>query len=342
MTVRSALVTGASGQDGWYLIKFLLAKGYQVHAQSRFPAGPDSHREEVRWYVGDLTNTQFLETLVRNARPAEIYNLAAISRPQLSWSHPLETGQLNAIVPHQLCEIVHRICPETHLFQASSSEMFGASPPPVQDENTPCVPNTPYGVAKAYAHRIVGAYRAQYGLHLSAGILFNHESPRRPLSYVSQKIAHGAASIALGLQQSKELDEHGLPILKAGRIHLGNIDIKRDFGFAGDYVEAMHAIVQSKVANDFVIGTGETHSIAEFCEVAFRLIGRDWRDHVVSHPGRVRKTGGDTRANPAKLRSLLGYAFKTTFSELVAMMVHARIEFLQKSFETPANSNPRL
>ena len=340
MTPRSALVTGASGQDGWYLINLLLGKGYQVHAQSRFPAGPDSHWQEVCWYVGDLTNGQFLETLVGHAQPAEIYNLAAVSRPQLSWGHPLETAQLNAIVPHQLCEIVRHICPGAHLFQASSSEMFGANRSPAQDEDTPCIPNTPYGVAKAYAHRIVGAYRAQYGLHLSAGILFNHESPRRPLDFVSQKIAHGVASIALGLQQTKELDERGQPILEAGRIHLGNIDSQRDFGFAGDFVEAMHAIVQHNVADDFVIGTGETHSIAEFCEVAFRQIGRDWREHVISRPDLVRKTDDDTRANPSKLKSVLGFNFKTSFSELVAMMVQARIELLQRSFEAPAKSKP--
>jgi GDPmannose 4,6-dehydratase len=327
---RSALVTGASGQDGWYLIKLLLAKGYRVHAQSRSPAAPDSHWEEVCWHVGDPANAQFLEDLVGQARPAEIYNLAAVSRPQLSWGHPLETAQLNAIVPHQLCEIVRRFCPEAHLFQASSSEMFGASRSPVQDEDTPCVPNTPYGVAKAYAHRIVGAYREQYRMHLSAGILFNHESPRRTLSFVSQKIAHGAASIALGLRQAKELDESGQPILEGGRIHLGNIDAQRDFGFAGDYVEAMHAIVQSNVAGDFVIGTGETHSIAEFCEVAFRLVGRDWREHVVSRPDLIRKTDDDTRANPSKLKSRLGFNFKTSFTELVTMMVQARIELLQK------------
>jgi GDPmannose 4,6-dehydratase len=340
MTQRSALVTGASGQDGWYLIKFLLAKGYQVHAQSRFPAGPDNHWEGIRWYVGDLTNSQFLEALVMNARPAEIYNLAAISRPQLSWKYPLETAQLNAIVPHRLCEIVRNFCPEARLFQASSSEMFGAIQSAAQDEETACVPNTPYGVAKAYAHRIVGTYRAQYGLHLSAGILFNHESPRRPLNFVSQKIAHGVASIALGLKQTTELDERGQPILEAGRIHLGNIDSQRDFGFAGDYVEAMHAIVQNKVADDFVIGTGEPHTIAEFCEVAFRLIGRDWHEHVESRADLVRKTDDDTRANPSKLKSRLGFQFKTTFSELVSMMVHARIELLQKSFEASSNSRP--
>jgi len=340
MTPRSALITGASGQDGWYLIDLLLGKGYQVHAQSRFPAGPDSHWQEVCWYVGDLTNSKFLETLVGQARPAEIYNLAAVSRPQLSWGNPLETAQLNAIVPHQFCEIVRQFCPEARFFQASSSEMFGANRSPVQDEDTPCIPNTPYGVAKAYAHRIVGAYRAQYGLHLSAGILFNHESPRRPLDFVSQKIAHGVASIALGLQQTKELDERGQPILEAGRIHLGNIDSQRDFGFAGDYVEAMHAIVQHNVADDYVIGTGETHSIVEFCEVAFRQIGRDWREHVISRPDLVRKTDDDTRANPSKLKSVLGFNFKTSFSELVAMMVQARIELLQKSFEAPAKSRP--
>lgn len=329
ITPARALVTGGMGQDGWYLTKLLLEKGYEVHAQARALPHVGTHHQGVIWHVGNIADPAFLRHLVRNTKPDEIYNLAAISRPQLSWDQSLETADVNALVPHILCELLRLEMPSTRLFQASSSEIFGRSKRALQDEGTPCIPDNPYAVAKEYAHRMAGAYRARYGLHLSTGILFNHESPRRPLSFVSQKIAHGVALIALGVRDRSDLDEHGLPILHDGKIHLGNIDAKRDFGFAGDYVEAMHAIVRHPVPDDFIIGTGTTHSIAEFCEEAFAVIGQDWRDHVVSRPDLLRASDKNTCADPSKLKSVLGWSFKTSFPELVAMMVQARIDFVK-------------
>ena len=331
MSPETVLVTGATGQDGWYLLRYLSAQGYDVHAQSRSKTRPDADQPDIKWHAGDLAQACFLEELVRAVRPSQLYNLAAVSRPHLSWELPRETAELNAIVPHRLCEEIRRFHPTTRLFQASSSDIFAASGSVVQDEQTPCDPRTPYGIAKAYAHRIIGAYRSQYGLHLSSGILFNHESPRRPLGYVSQKIAHAAANVAVGKLDSEALDENGQPILRDGRMRLGRIDISRDFGYAGDYVEAMHAIVQSDVPDDFVIGTGQTHSIAEFCELAFRLVGRDWRNHVTVDEALVRKVDTNSHANPAKLHKLLGHGFKTDFSDLVRLMVEAQIALLRNA-----------
>ena len=226
--------------------------------------------------LATLPTTFSCKNLLSTSAPNEIYNLAAVSRPALSWDIPIETARLNALVPQSICEFIRREMPTTRLFQASSSEIYGDSPAHLQDEETRANPRSPYGISKAYAHQIVGAYRQQYGLHLSCGILFNHESPRRPLGFVSQKIAHAAAAASLGLTETRELDERGKPILSDGKLYLGDINVRRDFGFAGDVVEAMRLIVQSDVPSDFVVGTGHAHSIAEFCEVAFRVGGLDW------------------------------------------------------------------
>jgi GDPmannose 4,6-dehydratase len=328
MSTRSVLITGASGQDGWYLIGCLQKAGYEVHAQTRALPSDADQPADVRWHVGDLTKDGFLEDLVDAVQPSQIYNLAAISRPTLSWAIPIETAGLNALVPHRICEIIRLKYPATRLFQASSSEMFARGHGGPQDEATPVAPRNPYGVAKAYAHNIVGAYRAQFKLHLSTGILFNHESPRRPLGFVSQKIAHAAAGISLGLTDTEETDDQGYPILKDGKVRLGRIDARRDFGYAGDVAEAMVAIVEHDVADDYVIGTGESHSIADFCEAAFRFVGRDWRDHVIHEAGLVRPDDVDTLANPAKLSKLLGHGLKTSFADLVAQMVQARIDLI--------------
>jgi GDPmannose 4,6-dehydratase len=324
---KTALVTGGTGQDGWYLIEKLRAEGYVVHVQSRRAAsGPP--REGVHWHRGALTDCSFVEDLVCSLRPATIFNLAAISRPSLSWSEPHETAMLNALLPQQLCELIRTTCPETRLFQASSSEVFGeVQSAGSQTEETRFNPMSPYAIAKAYAHRMIGAYRTQYDLHLSAGILFNHESPKRPLSFVSQKVAHAAAAVSLGLSNSEESDERGQPILRDGKVMLGDLNVRRDFGYAGDYVDAMLLMIESDQPDDYVIGTGEQHSIAEFCEVAFRIVGRDWRDHVVSDPHLIRKTDSRyTRADPTKINAKLGWRASTSFGELVAMMVNARIE----------------
>lgn len=328
---KSALVTGATGQDGSYLIELLHRNGYLVHAQSRAATPPETDRADLIWHAGDLTDGRFLAGLIEAAEPDEIYNLAAVSRPALSWQIPEETIQLNAVVPLRICEILIKTRPNAHFFQASSSEMFGPDTDQVQDERTSLRPNSPYGISKAFAHQTVGAYRSRYGLHASCGILFNHESPRRPLSFVSQKIAHAAAALSLGQRETRELDELGQPIVRAGKVQLGNLEVRRDFGFAGDVARAMHMIVGHETPDDYIVGTGESRSIADFCEAAFAVVGLDWRDHVATDP--ALKRGGDmpsTRANPAKLESVLGWRVETGFADLVRMMVNEQIAFLKQ------------
>ena len=329
-TSKQALITGAAGQDGWYLAKLLLSRGYKVFAHARQTVSPDPHEGRVTWHVGDLTDDLFLENLLTSCAPHEIYNLAAVSRPALSWDRPIETVLLNGLVPHKICEFIRRRAPECRYFQASSSEVFGDSASLLQDELTPLNPKSPYGISKAYAHQLVGAYREQYGLHLCSGIMFNHESPRRPLSFVSQKIAHAAAAASLGLTETRELDERGKPILSKGKLFLGDINVRRDFGFAGDFVHAMHSILRNDVASDFVVGTGQSHSIAEFCEAAFKVVGLDWTNYVEVDQSLVRKIDSHfTRANPAKIKTKLGWTPKVGFDALVTMMVHARVSALK-------------
>jgi GDPmannose 4,6-dehydratase len=328
---EKVLITGASGQDGYYLMNLLRQQGCEVHAQSRLQRHPNAaDAGGVYWHIGDPADRDFLETLISGVMPDEIYNFAAISRPVLSWASPRHTAEVNALVPQEICELLLKFKPACRLFQATSSEIFGDLTDPVQSERTLCVPKSPYGAAKLYAHRIVGAYRAQYGLHVSSGILFNHESPRRPLSFVSQKIAHAAAAVSLGLNETSESDERGQPILFDGKIALGDISVRRDFGFAGDYVEAMRLIVQHHTADDYVIGTGEDHSIEDFCSEAFSLVGRKWTDHVVLDPGLIRKVDSHyTRADTAKIRSVLNWRPKIDFKELVSMMVKAQVAFIK-------------
>lgn len=216
------------------------------------------------------------------------------------------------------------------MFQATSSEIFGDTLEPTQNENSKRDPRSPYAISKDYAHRIIRTYREQYGLHLSSGILFNHESPRRPLAFVSQKIVHAAAAVSLDMKTTKEVDELGKPLLDNGKVRLGDLNIRRDFGFAGDYVEIMHRVVQSEAPDDFVIGTGEHHSIAEFCEIAFSLVGKDWNDHVTVDSTLIRKKDNHyTHADISKLRDRFDWSPPTNFRDLVKMMLEARIAKLK-------------
>lgn len=332
---KRALVTGGAGQDGWYLTELLLKQGYEVHAQSRRPIAPDLHSGCIDWHIGNLTEEGFLSDLLAKTAPDEIYNLAAVSRPSISWDIPIETALLNSLVPHRICEYIRRQAPTCRLFQASSSEIYGDTRAKVQDEDTRANPGSPYGISKAYAHQIIGAYRRQYGLHLSCGILFNHESPHRPLNFVSQKIAHAAAAAALGLTETRELDERGKPILNGGKLYLGDITVHRDFGYAGDFVEAMCLIVRHDAPADYAVGTGQAHSIAEFCETAFEVCGLDWNEYVVRDHTLLRKVDSHfTQADPSKLKNELGWEPKVDFVSLVDMMVKERLRALELSLHS--------
>jgi GDPmannose 4,6-dehydratase len=326
------LVTGGAGQDGWYLIELLLSRGYEVFAHSRRKVDGGLHNGRVFWRTGDLTDEAFLQQLLSESAPDEIYNLAAVARPSSSWDIPIETALLNGLVPQRICEFIRHEMPTCRMFQASSSEIYGDSLHETQNEDTRTNPASPYGISKAYAHQIIGAYRQQYGLHLSCGILFNHESPRRPLNFVSQKIAHAAAAASLGLTDTPELDERGRPILSGGRLYLGDLSVQRDFGFAGDFVEAMYLILQNAVASDYAIGTGRAHSIAEFCETAFKVGGLDWTKYVTVDKTLIRRVDSHfTQADTSKLKSELGWQPKVDFTALVNIMVQERIRMLQAS-----------
>ncbi len=326
--MKTALVTGAAGQDGQYLVDLLLARDYSVHGQSRSPQG-NRDNSEFRWHVGDPANAEFLEHLILSTQPDEVYNLAAVSRPLDSWKAPGISANITAFLPHAICELLLKHRPTCRLFQASSSDMFGDCASERQDERTNFNPVSPYGVAKLYAHNIVGVYRRNQGLHACSGIHFNHESPLRQLKFVSQKIAYAAAAASLGVQTTPMLDEFGRPILSDGKVLLGDLSVRRDFGFAGDHVEAMYLILQHPTPDDYVVGTGENHSIEEFCELAFRAVGLDWNDYVRVDPKLIRKADNRfTRADPAKIQSRLGWRPRVGFQELVSMMVQAQ----RKSF----------
>ena len=316
MTKR-ALITGITGQDGSYLAELLLDKGYDVIGRVRRSSTLNFERighlqDDVELVPGDLLDEVSMIHILRNHRPDEVYNLAAQSFVQTSFSQPVLTGETTALGVTRLLDAIRLADHEVRFYQASSSEMFGKVVEVPQKESTPFYPRSPYGVAKLYGHWITVNYRESYGMHASSGILFNHESPRRGLEFVTRKIANGVARIKLGLDTE---------------IRLGNLDAQRDWGFAGDYVDAMWRMLQQDEPSDFVVSTDETHSVREFCELAFGRVGLNWEDHVVIderffRPAEVELLVGDaTRA-----REVLDWTAKTSFAELVHMMVDADLE----------------
>lgn len=327
---KCAVITGSSGQDGRYLIEFLLSKGYEVHAQSRGLSPEWNKNSRLHWHTGSLADDDFLERLIIESEPDEFYNLAAVTRPALSWIKPNETTVINAVVPQKICNVLARHRPYCRLFQASTSDIFGGTSY-IQNESTPLDPLSPYAASKCYADQIVRAYRRRHGLHFSTGVLFNHESPYRPIDFVSQKIAYAAAFIGLGISIDPLSDERGNPIVSCGQVKLGNLSARRDFGYAGDYVEAMVAIANHSEPDDYVIGTGESHSIAELCEVAFRLVGKDWTKHVSTDVALMRKDDANTFADTSKIKQKLGWYPKTSFSEMITLMVQDQIKTLEAS-----------
>lgn len=313
---KSALITGITGQDGSYLAELLVDKGYDVYGLVRRLSTPNTTRieniaDKVILLEGDLTDQSSLNVAVQTAQPDEVYNLAAQSFVATSWNQPVLTGDVTGLGTTRILEAIRQFSPSAKMYQASSSEMFGKSDVP-QSENTPFRPRSPYAVAKVYAYYATVNYRESYGMFCCNGILFNHESPRRGIEFVTRKITDGVARIHHGL--SKEL-------------RLGNLDAKRDWGFAGDYVKAMHLILQQKEADDFVIATGESHSVKEFVELAFSEAGLDWKRYVTQderfmRPADVPELKGDI----TKARKKLGWEPETTFEELVKMMVKSDLE----------------
>src|SRR4051794_6927049 len=271
MASKRALITGITGQDGSYLAELLLENGYTVIGMVRRSSTVNFERiahiqDRVTLVAGDLLDEVSLINILRDERPTEVYNLAAQSFVQTSWGQPVFTGETTALGVTRLLDAIRIVDPEIRFYQASSSEMFGKVQEVPQRETTPFYPRSPYGVAKVYGHWITVNYRESYGLHASSGMLFNHESPRRGLEFVTRKISHAVARIVLGLQE---------------KLPLGNLDAQRDWGFAGDYVRAMWLMLQQETPDDYVVATGETHSVREFCELAFGHADLDWQDYVV-------------------------------------------------------------
>jgi GDPmannose 4,6-dehydratase len=319
---KRALITGVTGQDGSYLAELLLEEGYEVVGMVRRSSTVNFERiagiqDRLTLVAGDLVDEASMINILREHRPSEVYNLAAQSFVQTSWSQPVLTGETTALGVTRLLDAIRIVDPEIRMYQASSSEMFGKVVEVPQRETTPFYPRSPYGVAKVYGHWITVNYRESYDLHATSGMLFNHGSPRRGLEFVERKVSHGVARIKAGLDHE---------------LRLGNLDAQRDWGFAGDYVRAMHLMVQQDRAHDYVIATGETHSVRELCELAFGAVDLDYRDHVVIDERFMRPAEVDLLVGDAtKARKVLQWEPKVGFPELVAMMVAADVELLRRS-----------
>jgi GDPmannose 4,6-dehydratase len=331
MRQKTALIIGITGQDGSYLAEFLLKKGYRVigilrKASDMIPPNIRHLQSRIDLVHGDLLDSLSLVEVISTWQPDEVYNLASQSYPGASWRLSLHTVQTNGVGAHRLFDAVKHAKPDCRVYQASSSEMFGKVQEVPQNENTPFNPVNPYAASKLYAHNIANIYRESFGLFIACGILFNHESPRRGMHFITQKVTYGAACIKCDMQNSPVLSETGEPIVKEGKLHLGNLDAQRDWGFAGDYVEAMWLMLQQPKAEDFIIGTGEPRDIRLLCEEAFSYVGLDWRQHVVADERLTRPTEtGQTVADASKAARILGWKPTTSFSELIAMMVEAHL-----------------
>jgi len=314
---KRALITGITGQDGSYLAEFLLGKNYQVFGLTRRTSTSNYDRikeiiDEITLISGDLLDEHSLTNAIKESQPGEVYNLASQSFVPASWSQPVLTGEFTALGVTRMLEAIRLAKPDARFYQASSSEMFGRVQETPQKETTPFYPRSPYGVAKVYGHWITVNYRESYQLFAVSGILFNHESPRRGLEFVTRKITHAVARIKLGRQK---------------KLKLGNMAAKRDWGFAPDYVEAMWLMLQQEKPEDFVIGTGHTWSVEDFARIAFSVIGLNWRDYVEIDQSLIRPVEVDLlRADPAKAKRLLNWEPKTSFEAMVKIMVEADLK----------------
>lgn len=319
--MQTALITGITGQDGSYLAELLLAKGYRVIGVARRSSTVTYERiehllDQMTLVQGDLHDQGSLLSLLEEYEPGEVYNLAAQSFVPTSWNQPALTGDITALGVTRILEAIRFVDPKIRFYQASSSEMFGKVMEVPQRESTPFYPRSPYGVAKVYGHWITVNYRESFNMFATSGILFNHESPRRGLEFVTRKISDGVAKIKLG---------------KAKELRLGNLEAQRDWGFAGDYVDAMWRMLQQNEPDSFVIGMGETHSVREFCEIAFGHVGLDYKEYVIQDERFYRPAEVDLLiSDPTKARSVLGWEPEVSFKELVTMMVDSDMQRLGK------------
>jgi GDPmannose 4,6-dehydratase len=317
---QRALITGITGQDGSYLAEFLLNQGYEVCGMVRRSSTLNFERiahiqDRITLVAGDLLDEVSMINILRDNHPTEVYNLAAQSFVQTSWSQPVLTGETTALGVTRVLDAIRIVDPEIRFYQASSSEMFGKVQRVPQEESTPFYPRSPYGVAKVYGHWITVNYRESYGLHASSGILFNHESPRRGLEFVTRKVTHGVARIKAGIDE---------------KLALGNLDAQRDWGFAADYVRAMWLMLQQDRPDDYVVATGETHSVKELVELSFAALDLDWKQHVVIDERFLRPAEVDLLVgDPTKAEKTLGWHRDVEFAELVQMMVEADLALVK-------------
>jgi GDPmannose 4,6-dehydratase len=322
MSARRALITGITGQDGSYLAEFLLAQGYEVYGLVRRTSTLNFERirhiqDQITLIPGDMLDQTSLMHALNDIRPSEVYNLAAQSFVQTSWSQPVFTGDVTALGVTRLLDAVRAVNPEIRFYQASSSEMFGKVREVPQTEMTPFYPRSPYGVAKVYGHWITVNYRESYNLHASSGILFNHESPRRGLEFVTRKVTHAAARIKLGL---------------ADELRIGSLDARRDWGFAGDYVQAMWLMLQQDTPDDYVIATGVTYPVEHLLHVAFSSLDLNWKNYAVQDPAFMRPAEVDLLVgDPSKAKSALGWEPRVSFDQLIQMMVDNDMQQLKNS-----------
>jgi GDPmannose 4,6-dehydratase len=323
---KRALITGISGQDGSYLAELLLSKGYEVHGVVRHASTHTSERlaeidDRLTLHTGDLLDQRSLTTAIAASEPDEVYNLAAMSLVSASWVQPTLTAEITGLGVIRVLEAMREAAPEARFYQASSSEMFGQAAETPQRETTQFHPRSPYGVAKAFGHHATINYRESYGIHASSGILFNHESPRRGLEFVTRRVTYNAAAIKLGIKD---------------KLTLGNLDARRDWGYAGDYVEAMWLMLQQDEPGDYVVGTGVNHSVADLVRLAFGHLGLDPDRYIEQDPDLLRPAEVDQlSADASRARSELGWEPSTSFEELVSLMVEADLELLEGKVGTP-------
>ncbi len=335
MAKKKALITGITGQDGSYLAELLLKKGYDVSGTVRKTSHEDYAnigpiQDDLKLFQGDLLDPISLREIIQKVYPDEVYNLASQSHPAESFKQPIHTAEITAIGAHRVLDATLDVNPKAKFYQASSSEMYGWVKEIPQNEDTPFNPANPYAAAKLYAHAMTRIYRKSYNMFACNGILFNHESPRRHLGFVTQKVTYGAACAKLGIKNSEHLNEEGELIVRDGKVTLGNLEAKRDWGYAGDYVEAMWMMMQHSEPDDFVIATGETHSILELCEEAYSYVGLDYKDYTKVDKRFIRPTEtGPLVGDASKAKKVLGWTPKTNFKQLVHLMVDAQLARLK-------------
>lgn len=329
--MQNVLITGITGQDGFFLKNFLLQKKYKVFGLAR-KSNHDAHtnHQNIQMIWGDILNKTDIIKALQESQPHEIYHLASASQPGKSWDHAAQYLNINGFASVQLFDAIKSICPHSKIYHASSSEIFGKTKSTLQNESAPLNPINPYAASKAYAHHMAQIYRESHGLYISSGILFNHESERRPLHFLTQKVAYGAACASLSISNSLDKNESGKPLVSEGKLALGNLSAAKDWGYAGDFVQAMWLMLQQDNPDDYVIGTGMLHTVAELCEIAYNFVNKNWQEHIISDPALLRPLESvPIAADFTKAKKILNWKPSTSFKTMIEKMVALQIKRLK-------------